>query len=357
MKISRLINLKYSLGILLSFAGITSSSALSLSEENKDNTLLNVSGQVRFDYQHTDYDGETSDPNTGFMGRYFLVKFDGTITPGLTYSWRHRLNSPAHDNKFFDMADWIYVRYDYNKWSFSGGKEVVAIGGWEYDSNPINLFGTSVFWNNIGCFQFGVTAGYNITPADRLSFQISESPFFTTDNRNLYSYNLMWQANHGIFSPLWSVNMAEYSPGHYINYISLGNRITAGKWEVELDLLNRAAAHQTFLFKDCSVVTNIAYCPTSAWRIHGKFTYDVNHSGTDADLCVLNGTELKMAGGGVEFYPIKKDRMALRAHATAYYSWGHNVNENNLMQNKTLLIAVGLTWRMDFFTLKRSLNP
>jgi len=318
-----------------------------------ENRLLNLSAQARFDYQHTTYDGETSNPNSGFEGQYLLLRLDGTIAKGLTYSWRHRLNRPISDSHFFDGADWLFLRYDYDRWSFSAGKEVVAIGGWEYDSNPVILFGTSVFWNNISCFQVAGTIGYDVTDRDRIALQMSESPFFSRDDRDMYSYNLMWYGHHGAYSSLWSANMVEYRPGHFINYISLGNRFEFGKWEIEADLMNRAAPHQTFFFKDCSGIANIAFNPSERWRIHGKFTYDVNRTGTDADMCVMDGTELKMAGGGVEFYPLKKDRTSLRAHATAYYSWGRNGNEGNLMQNKTLLVAVGLSWRMDFLTLKR----
>ena len=39
--------------------------------------------------------------------------------------------------------------------------------------------------------------------------------------------------------------------------------------------------------------------------LYGKFTYDVNRTDTNADLCVLPGTEMTAYGGGVEFFPTK----------------------------------------------------
>ncbi len=128
---------------------------------------------------------------------------------------------------------------------------------------------------------------------------------------------------------------------------------TAGKWRVDLDLMNRSASHQTFLFKDCSVMGEIAYCPTSRWQLHGKVTYDVNHSGTDADLCVLNGTELTMAGAGLEYYPILENKHALRLHANMYYSWGKNSNSGNIMQNRTAIFDLGVKWSMDLLSFTR----
>ncbi len=39
----------------------------------------------------------------------------------------------------------------------------------------------------------------------------------------------------------------EYADGRYISYLALGNRFSFGKWALELDLMNRAAAHRHFI--------------------------------------------------------------------------------------------------------------
>lgn len=320
-------------------------------EEKTGVVKLDIIARIDWQY-HRPFD-ELDDSQTGFKGRYLMLKVDGEILPGLSYSWRQRLNKTHFDQAFFDATDWLYVNYAVKGWNFQAGKEVVAIGGWEYDRAPYNLFGTSVFWNNIPCFQLGVSAGYNVTEADRLTAQVTQSPFFTPENRNLYSYNLMWSAHHGVFDALYSANLIEYIKGHYINYLALGNKFTFGKWGIELDLMNRASSRQAFLFKDSSVMGEVSFSPSKRWTIHAKVTYDVNKSGTDADYVVTDGTELTMAGGGVEFYPLKKQRTSLRLHANAYYSWGKNANAGELMQSKTLLASVGLTWDMNLLNIKR----
>ena len=147
--------------------------------------------------------------------------------------------------------------------------------------------------------------------------------------------------------------MMQYAEGKYISYLSLGNRFDLGNVAVELDLMNRAASHQTFFGKDMTVVGQVAYRPNPAWRVHAKYTYDVNKSGTNADLCVLNGTELNMIGGGVEFYPLRKRRTNLRLHANCFYSWGKNANTADIMQSKTTVLDFGVTWTMDVFSVKR----
>ena len=318
-----------------------------------DPGLMTLRGEVRLDYQRDMQDGHTVDGNSGFEGKYVNFRVDGRLAEGLTYSWRQRLNKHHEDASFFDATDWIYLDYRYGAWSFSAGKQVVAIGGWEYDRAPIDLYGCSVFWNNIPCYEVGGSVAWHPTGRDKLMLQVCESPFFTPDNRNMYSYNLFWQGSHGVFSALYSANMVEYLPGKYISYIALGNKLSLGQWGLELDLMNRAASHQTYLLKDVSVMGELSWRPTSRWTVFGKATYDVNHSGTGADYCVMDGTELTMAGAGCEFFPLLTDRQALRLHLNCFYSWGRNANSANVMQNKTMLIDLGVKWNMDFLRLAR----
>ncbi|MDE6577285.1 MAG: OprO/OprP family phosphate-selective porin [Muribaculaceae bacterium] len=337
----------------VAIAGISYSPIFAEETDCNSTGLLRLNVSARIDWQINRPFGHTDDSNTGFEGKYLMLRADGEIIPGLTYSWRQRLNKLHSDQPFFDATDWLYVNYATGNWNFEAGKEIVAIGGWEYDRAPMDLYGTSVFWNNIPCYQLGATAGYQIKATDQLSLQATQSPFFTRQNRNLYGYSIRWNGSHSFYKPIWSANLFEYSKGHYINYISLGNRFDFGKWRIEADFMNRAAGHQAFLFKDCSAIGEVSFAPDSRWRIHAKMTYDVNHSGTDADMTVLNGTELTMAGGGVEFYPLLKNRTSLRLHATAYYSWGKNANSADVMQSKTFLGNVGITWDMNLLNIKR----
>ena len=70
-------------------------------------------------------------------------------------------------------------------------------------------------------------------------------------------------------------------------------------------------------------------------------------------MVVADGTELKMAGAGVEFMPLANARHLLRFHAAGYYSWGVNANASNMMQDRTFTAAVGVTWYMNLLSFKR----
>lgn len=327
--------------------------AFARAEETATDPLVNLQAEVRLDYQHDWLDGHTVNDNTGFEGKYINFRLDGNITDGLSYSWRQRLNKPHKDASFFDATDWVYLNYDFGRWSVAGGKQVVAIGGWEYDRAPIDLYGCSVFWNNVPCYQIGGSVSFRPSAADKLTFQLCESPFYTPENRNMYAYNLMWNGSHGIYSSIWSANLIEYAPGHYISYLALGNKFSFGRLSLELDLMNRASSGQTFLLRDMSVMGEIAYTPSQRWKVFGKMTYDVNNTRSDADLCVAPGTELKMAGAGVEYFPLADKRSTLRVHANVFYSWGKNANSADVMQNKTTLVDVGVKWNMNLLSFKR----
>ncbi len=337
--------------ILLLCGVATALGAQAVEVETED--LMKFQAEVRLDYQRDWNDGDVVKDNTGFEGKFINFRVDGKITEGLTYSWRQRLNKPHKDATFFDATDWIYLNYDFGKWSVAGGKQVVAIGGWEYDRAPIDLYSCSVFWNNIACYQIGGSVSYG-TSADKLTFQFCESPFHTAENRDMYSYNLMWNSRHGIYEAIWSANLLEYIPGHYINYIALGNRFTVRKVALELDVMNRASSHQTFFFRDMSVMGELSYTPSPRWKVFGKMTYDVNRTESNADFCVTPGTELKMVGAGVEFFPLADHKFGnLRLHADIFYSWGSNGNGADVMQNKTMLVDCGIKWNMNLLSVKR----
>lgn len=344
-------NLKKTCGILLLAATLFSPAA---GADNTKQSVFRLDGLARVDWQQTAYDGHTSDASSGFRGKYLMLRADGQIAPGFTYSWRQRLNSTLATPAFFDATDWVYLNYAVKGWNFQAGKEIVAIGGYEYDRHPADLYATSVFWNNVYCYELGISTAYNIGSNDMLTLQAVQSPYRTLcGDNNTYGYNLMWNGRHGCYEAIWSANLMEYAKGRYINYLVLGNRLTLGSVTAEIDYMNRYARGQAFLFSDMTFIGDLAWNISDRWKIHAKYTYDRNKSHTGKDLFVREGTNLNMAGGGVEFYPLLKDRTSLRLHACAYYAWGRNGNAADLMQSRTLFTDLGLTWTMNFLNIRK----
>jgi hypothetical protein len=315
---------------------------------------INVGVEARVDYQYETIDKTTNDANTGFKGRYLNVCLSGDINNNFSYSYRQRLNKTSSDQTFFDATDWIYVTYHPGEhWIFSTGKQIVAIGGYEYDKAPIDIYRASEFWNNVPCYQMGVSAAYNLTTRDQVLFQICESPFHTSRNSNMYAYNLEWYGNHGWYSTIWSANILEYDKNRYISYLALGNKFDVGKVSLELDLMNRAASHQSYLFKNCSVMAELSYQAARQLKIFAKGTYDVNRTQNSSDLLVLPGTEMKMAGLGAEYHAFKTKHQDVRVHAYYFYSWGNNSNTAGTLTDKASLFDIGVKWRINLVNAKK----
>lgn len=324
----------------------------SLSNMNaQENKWLDLQGEVRVDYQREYLDGDAVKSNSGFKGKFINIHMNGNISDAFSYSYRQRLNKAHSDQSFFDATDWVFLTYKANDhWSFSGGKQVVGIGGYEYDRAPIDLYLCSEYWNNVPCYQLGVSIAYTTRSGnDMFKAQVCESPFNKKDE-DMYGYNLMWYGSHGWFNSIYSANMLEYQPGKFIYYLALGNEFKLGNVRLQLDLMNRATNKHTFFFKDCSVMGELSCMVSSKVNLFGKVTYDVNRTDTEGDYCVYTGTELTRVGGGVEYFPLRDGNRNLRIHANFCYSWGSNGNEAGTMLPKQSIVDVGVKWKVNILS-------
>ena len=329
----------------------------------QDSKVVNLQLETRMDYQREYLDGDAVLPNSGFKGKYLNVMLNGTIDEHWSYSFRQRLNKTHADATFFDATDWVHITYTPNdNWSFNAGKQVVGIGGYEYDRAPMDFYFGSEYWYSMACYQWGVSAKYNLGTEsdDVLNLQITQSPFRDYDFNplpgldnvlkypSMLSYNLMWTGSYGCLDILHSVNMLEYLPGKFVNFIALGHQLYMGYFTLQLDWMNRAALND-FGFDDFSVMADLSWSASEKLNVFGKVTYDVNKDNA-ADLCVSPDTELTRVGAGVEYFPIEGSRN-VRLHGTYSYAWGENGNPAGTVWNNHSFVSLGVTWKMDI--LKR----
>lgn len=313
-----------------------------------ENIVKHLELQARGDYQREYIDGKAIRSNSGFRGKYFNFILSGEITKNISYFYRQRLNRISKSSDFFDATDWLYLNYNATKnWTLSAGKQVVDIGGFEYDRAPIHIYFASEYWNNIPCYQWGASATFHTNSGnDHITAQLCQSPFRTfVQHNDIYAYNILWTGHHSFWETLWSVNLIEFGEGKFINYLTLGNAFNFGKFRIELDLMNRAVDKQTYLFRDCSVMSEVKYQASDAVSVFAKATYDVNNSEKTGDYCVMPGTEVTRVGGGVEVFPLKN--RDLRFHADYCYTWGTQGNIDGALRNKQSMIDVGLTWNVN----------
>jgi len=316
----------------------------------QDGDLVNIGLQARVDYQREYLDGDAVKDNCGFKGKNVSILINGEFNEHFSYNYRQRLYRGHGSESFFSATDFLYLTYrPDDHWSFSGGKQMVEIGGYEYDLAPIDIYFLSEYCSNISCYQMGVSAKYSFDQGkDALSFQICQSPF-RREGSDIYAYNLMWNGSHGCFDSIWSLNMIEYLPGKFINYLALGNHFNFGKFTVFADFMNRSIVDKMSFLRDFTLIGKVAYSFNDKLNVFGKASFDHNDLDEAGDLYVMPGTSIGRIGCGVEYFPLSDKR--IRLHATFCHSFGDNGNTAGALLADQQIASVGLTWRMSL--LKR----
>ena len=354
-------------------AALSLTSAAAQQGYQKSNEIFRLGVESRFDYINEAVDGVHNYNSTGFNVRYFNLRMDGQIAPKFSYSWRQRFSKVNEDASFVDNTDWLNLTYKAtDNWSFSAGKQVVWIGGWEYDRAPIEIYYCSEYWNNVNCFQLGASATYTTNKGnDSFTFQICESPYspqninFYKDaegnnvqKHDLYAYNLYYFGSHDWYNAIHSVNFSEYADGRYDVYVVLGNQFKMGDATLELDIMNRGTNAKELLFKNFSIMGELSYLIDKRVNIFGKGTLDIADKSYAKGLFVYPNTKIARLGGGVEYYPMGHlGNRDLRLHAAFVYNYGYNANRKSSTQNKGTFFTFGLTWKIDVLEgLKNSLK-
>lgn len=346
--------------LCVAVAALSLTSAAAQQGYEKSNEIFRLGVESRFDYLNEAIDGKEIYGASGFKVRYFNLRMDGQIAPKFTYSWRQRFSRPNQDGTFVNNTDWLNITYQANKnLSFSAGKQVVWIGGWEYDRAPIEIYYCSEYWNNVNCFQLGASATYATDKGnDSFTFQICQSPYtplgLNGNKDDLYAYNLYYFGSHGCYKAIHSINFSEYKKGQFDAYFVLGNQFQFGDTKLELDFMNRGTSAKEFMLKNYSIMAELSQMFAQSVNLFAKVTYD--KAGADAQpLFVHPNTELVRIGGGIEYYPM--GNRDVRLHAAYVYNTGKNGNPSGTALDKGSFFTFGITWKIDVLQgLKSSLK-
>lgn len=314
------------------------------------------------------------DNTYGLKGKYFNLEVGGNIGKHFSYYFRQRIIANPGSVKFFDNTDFLYLDYHINdQWSIRLGKDALAVGGIEYDLNPVDVFYSTYYWDNFYCFQLAASAAYKSKDGKNLvRLQVGNSPYTFYNSpfgeNSLLSYNLFWNGKFGHFQTLYSVNMYQRDKqGHFMNNVALGNMLTYDKWSVYLDLLHYATSTRQ-LMKSFAVVCRADFNINDYWGIFVKGSYEQN---MDKDEWVHMSTIgenawncLESAGqqyfiGGVGFQAHPKSCPDVRFHAfvadyCAINQWADNAVKSNVKSGNhprihhDLTANLGVTWKINF---------
>lgn len=294
---------------------------------------------------------------SGIGGSILEVSLGGNITGRFHYYLRWRASSLFKERSFFDSIDRAEFSFRNKGVELCLGKQTVALGGWEYDLYPTEIFFVSESTFRFPCYQWGLSASYNFNETrgqDMLILQACTSPFRNyVSERETYAFSLQWRGSHGFYEGINSVNFVEQGPGQFVNFVAIGNRFHIVKQlEFDLDLIHRTkVGSEASFLKDFSVMSCLKWDFAGHCRLYCRTTFDHNSLPKEIqDWNVSSGTSMWQIGGGLEYFPVK-DNKDIRLHALCSYCKGIAGNEDNVLKDKMLTINIGATWRVDFMKI------
>lgn len=314
--------------------------------------------EARADGEYTTTD---SVPQFGFHGKYFNLMLGGNLGRGFSYYFRQRIIAHPGSVMFFDNTDFLYLDYrPTQNWRLRFGKDAMAMGGFEYDAPPIDVYFPTNLWNNIYCFQLGASASYISDDGNHtLVAQVTNSPYINSTglsyDAGLVSYNLCWYGTVGHWQTIWSASMIEREWGKFMNLAMMGNKLVFDRWDIYIDLMHHALAWDDW-GKNFGVVSCANWYFTPEFNIFVKGMYEQNQSEVDLNSAValdhllLKGHTYARYGLGFEYYPKGLDK-SVRLHTyvcrmtESYADNGVDVTDASWNFN------IGATWTMDFHKL------
>ena len=345
----------------------TSASATDATLEDGEDWIPSISLDSRFGY-----DRVVGGDAAGFGGDGFYLYIDGKLSKHFSYSLCQRLFS-AHgeDDSVFDNTDWLTLSYHLGDFTFTAGKDSMLIGSFEFDADDIDSYFdlNSMFYNSLSTYQWGASAMWtNNAETTSLAFQVATSPFsWEPGEDNLYSYNLAWYGAWDMYESKWSVNFMEYAPGEYMKMLALGNMFYVGDFSFMLDYMVRMANWKDALDSDYTLLFQPSYKYNNMLRVFAKVGVEKMVDSVPYDLSgeyltpderieanlenkyvmpayITAGREYLFYGAGVEYFPLKDDRLRIHAMWTS----------NNY--TKRHLFNVGLTWNLNLTKAIKSLS-
>ena len=300
---------------------------------------VSVDTRATFHQQTTDgvYDSH-------FQGDFFNLHIKGHMTESITYRVRQRMNKKIDEKNPFNATDLLWIKWQATpKWSFTAGKQAILVGGYEYDSAPIDVYYYGAFTNRLyQYFAFGATVTFTPVPGQEISYEFCPSPI-SPGTQDSYSYNVYWNGGFGIWKTTWSYNYVEDELHRKMNWIALGNKFNLGKLVVDVDYINRAAPGQPhFFFTDWSLISK-AILTLGKWNLCTKVGYERNDAenvdpdGMTYDLVLPAGNDYLYYGAGIEYFPLGDEK--LRLHAV-YFRDNHDLIHN---------FDIGITWRFNIY--------
>lgn len=300
--------------------GTESENTLSLAERifklEKKTEAISVYFNTHLSFQDR-FNGD--DAGASFVGRQLRFEMLGNITKHWGYRFRYRLNRPSvqQSDNFTNNIDFMMIRYKFNdRFELMGGKEGVALGGYQYDDNPIQVLEFCDWLTGIDGFHLGVQGSYKMTKDHTMILSLHNAnndrtnDYYFEDQTIKSSYfplgaTACWVGSFfgGKLQTLWSYTLLSEVQNNLSHLVMTGTKLNMKKWQLILDYYGAwedidhhkivssdmtKVLGTTTLARDTryhSVLLDGCYQPTPHWNLTAGVRYETASSSADPEFC------------------------------------------------------------------------
>lgn len=253
-------------------------------------------------------------------------------------------------------VDFLYVDYKINdNWSVRAGKDVIAVGGFEYDDWDwdVDYDLASYYWLNNAAYQWGVSGAWT-NNAENTTFRLQavSSPYsYNNDGvarpwyKGIGSYYFQHDGSYGIMNTRNAIGFVHAGENVGFLHTSLG---------FQVGLLDEALTLGTDVMNEYGVNAYVnafqnlytaKYEPSEKWEILGKFGWQCM---SFKEIVGGSANEFNYFGGvSAAYFPLR-DKKDLRIQATvACNPFLDIANE----RSNSLSITIGATYNLPIHIL------
>lgn len=356
MKLSRVI-----LPVALALAAISARA-----QDNRFNLYFDTAASFQLD-------NSTGQPEGAFRARNLRVDASGSFGEHLTYRLRQRLNAssaPGTWEYFSRATDFMWIGWKFNdRFTLTAGKMCQAIGGYDYDENPLFIYQYSDLLNAMEIFYAGVSLAWYPAKGQEIIFNVTNSynnrfqdeyPLgaFLSDGTQAQasaaplSYMVNWNGHMGPVQTRWGGGVINQAKGHNNYILFLGQKLTFPSFQIYLDLmgsveeidrvkiatmeLGGTGYHKDVTYTSCVLKSNWQFAP--GWNLMTKLMYD----GASVPEHGHYRNALGYAGS-LEYFPAKGQNLRLFLAYIGHNAW---YTLDSIQNSGTGRMEIGFMYRI-----------
>lgn len=276
----------------------------------------------------------------------------GTFSRQFSYHFRQSFNkysNPYSLDNLSSSVEYAFVKWDMSKkFALTVGKQVMALGGYEFYVNAIKVREFSDFNNNISCYQAGVTGTIHFSSTQELNLQILNNRSGSDEDTYLFGLPegiektkvpVLATANwngfflHQVLELRYAASWGQLAKKRNLYYLTAGNIVKTGPVTAYVDvmysregidskgLLSNLADVETYA---CTTAQHTAYFTTIAnldYRIHPNWNVYVKGAYETFGIYESNGYFDKgmycrtwNAQACVEYFPMRNSELLIFFH-------------------------------------------